>query len=150
VSKHTILIIDDEGQVLNSLKRALRGEPYRVLTATSGWEAIGLLAHTPVAVAVCDLAMPGMDGHQLLRRIRERHPEVVRVVLTALDDQASAVRAINENEVFRFMTKPWDDDGLRNCVLDALERYEAGQGRAGAGLTPAAPAADPAGRKEIG
>jgi DNA-binding NtrC family response regulator len=127
MSKHNILLVDDEGLVLGSLKRCLRGEDYRSYTAANAWEALGLLDKVPFAVAVCDLAMPDMDGHRLLSIMRERHPQVVRVVLTGLPDQDSAVRAINDGEIFRFLTKPWDDDELRDVILDALERYEAGQ-----------------------
>jgi DNA-binding NtrC family response regulator len=122
---NNVLLVDDDVNTLNSLKRALRCGDYQVLTAFNGFEALGLLGHTPFAAAVCDLSMPDMSGLQLLRRIKEYYPEVVRIVLTGQSDISLASRAVNEGEVYRFFTKPWDDDELRQAIDDALERFEA-------------------------
>ena len=131
MSTHSILLIDDEAEVLASLKRALRGEGHRLLTATGGRQALELMGANPVSLVVCDLAMPGMDGLELLRRVRERYPQVVRLVLTGQSDISLAARAVNEGEVFRFLTKPWDNDQLRACIAGALERFENGRGEVG-------------------
>ncbi len=120
-----ILLVDDDVSVLNSLKRALRG--FNVFTALNGWEALGLLAHTPFALVICDLAMPHMSGLQLLTKLKERYPEVVRVALTGQSDINWAVGAVNEGNVYRFFTKPWDDDELKDAIRDALEHFEARQ-----------------------
>jgi two-component system, probable response regulator PhcQ len=120
----TLLIVDDEAEVLEALKRALRHQPYRVLTTTSPTDALKLLAEAQVDVLISDIDMPEMTGIELVARVRERHPEVVRILLTGGASLQSAVRAINVGEVHRYLTKPWDKTELRQVLEEAVQRLE--------------------------
>lgn len=117
----TLLLVDDEANILSSLRRLFRPEGYRLLTAESGDEALELIAAEPVDLVVSDMRMPGMNGAQLLARIREAWPETVRILLTGYADIASTIDAINKGEIYRYVAKPWDDNDLRLLVREALE-----------------------------
>jgi YesN/AraC family two-component response regulator len=119
---HTILIVDDEAGIRNALTRALRGLPYRILTAGHGKEALAILAAQPVDVLLSDVDMPGMSGLELVRAARREFPDAVRILLTGRSSLDNALAAINEGEVFRYLTKPWDDDDLRTTLAHAVER----------------------------
>ena len=124
MKRHKVLIVDDEEPILHSLERLLRREPYELLCATSGPQALEMLEREPVSLVISDLGMPGMDGLELLARVKERHPEAVRIILTGRADTHSAMRAINEGEVYRFFTKPWNDDELRLTLRQTLHHFE--------------------------
>ncbi len=124
-SQHrTLLCVDDEPSILSALRRLLRREPYRILTAANGEEGLAVLAREPVHVVVSDYRMPGMVGTAFLREVRHRHPNTVRVVLSGYADAHAIVEAINEGEVYRFMPKPWEDDELRVVIRQCFERYD--------------------------
>ena len=118
----TILCVDDEPNILSSLKRALRGPQYRVVTAGSGSEALALMESEPVDLIISDMRMPGMDGAQLLGQVRRRWPGTMRILLTGYADVDSTIAAINEGQIYRYVNKPWDDGELRVTVAQALER----------------------------
>jgi putative nucleotidyltransferase with HDIG domain len=118
--KPGVLFVDDEVNILKSLARLFRGEPVRVLTASSAPEALALLASEPIQVVVSDQRMPGTTGVRLLAQVREQRPEVVRILLTGHTEIAIAIEAINKGEIFRLLTKPWNDDELRATVRQAL------------------------------
>ena len=118
----TLLIVDDEPSIVKALLRVLRDEGYRVLSAYDAEEALRLVAAEPVDVVLSDIDMPGMSGLELMSRLRRNHPAVVRLVLTGRASLAHAVAAINDGEVFRFMTKPWDMDELREVLRQAAAR----------------------------
>jgi DNA-binding NtrC family response regulator len=120
----TILVVDDEPGVREGLTLSLRPGGYRVLEAGSGEEALSLLRAEPVDVVVSDHVMPGMTGLELLARIRDRFPDTARIMLTGHADLATAVRAINEGEIYRFLSKPCDRMELQVTVHLALERLE--------------------------
>jgi YesN/AraC family two-component response regulator len=120
----TILCVDDEPEVLEGLRRTLRREPYRLLTATSAGEALHLIATESVDVIVSDIDMPGTNGLELVARIRREHPEIVRLLLTGDASLEAALNAINQGEVHRFLTKPWDKDQLRRTLHDAIDRLD--------------------------
>jgi len=119
----TLLLVDDEPNVLASLKRVFRRESYRVLTANSGAEALSLLAQHPVGVILTDQRMPGMSGTELLSRVRAMHPKAIRMVLSGYTGLESLTDAINQGEIYKFMTKPWRDEELLETVRDAFRRY---------------------------
>ena len=104
----TVLFVDDEPKILNSLKRLIRNEPYRALFAQSGQDALDLLEKESIHVIVTDLNMPEMNGLALLTRIEQKFPHTIRLVLTGLDDQESVIDAINRGYVYRYILKPWD------------------------------------------
>lgn len=124
MNRHSILFVDDEAAILHSLQRVFRKEPYEVLSAGSGQEALAVLAGRPVSLIVSDLGMPDMNGFQLLSLIKERYPEIVRIILTGYADTNTAIRAINEGEVYRFFTKPWNNDELRVSVRETLCHFD--------------------------
>jgi putative nucleotidyltransferase with HDIG domain len=115
-----VLFVDDEVNILKTLARLFRAEPVRVLTASSAAEALALLDTEPVQVVISDQRMPGTTGVRLLAQIRELRPEIVRILLTGHTEIAIAIEAINKGEIFRLLTKPWNDDELRATVRQAL------------------------------
>ena len=123
----TLLLLDDEENVLNSLKRLLRKDSYRLLTATSAQAAFEILANHKVGVIVSDQRMPGMTGVEFLRRVKELYPDSVRMVLSGFTDLDSVTDAINQGAIYRFLTKPWDDSLLRANIAEAFRRYAAFQ-----------------------
>lgn len=132
----TLLIVDDEEQILKALKRVIRDDGYRVLTALEAEEALRLVSSEMVDVVLSDIDMPGMSGLDLMVRLRRNYPRIVRLMLTGRATVAMAVGAINEGEVYRFMTKPWDIDELREVLRQAAARaieYRAEEAASGAG-----------------
>lgn len=117
-----ILLVDDEPSLLEGLRRQLRGR-FDVSTAPSGGEALLLAAKDPFAVVVSDMRMPGMDGVSLLRAMRGRWSDTVRVLLTGHADLDAAVAAVNEGNVFRFLTKPCEPEVLRTALDQAVEQH---------------------------
>jgi len=120
----TLLLVDDEASILSSLKRLFRRDGYRILTATSGTEGLALLAEQAVDVILSDQRMPGMTGIDFLREARRLHPHTVRITLSGYTDLQSIIEAVNEGAVYKFLTKPWDDDRLRDHVAQAFEQSE--------------------------
>ncbi len=120
----TILCVDDEINVLRSLKRLLRNEDYHLITANSGEEGLAVLAEEEVSVVLSDQRMPGMTGTEFLSIVKEKYPESVRVVLSGYADAATILDSINKGAIYRFLTKPWSDDELRITVRQCLQQYE--------------------------
>ncbi len=118
-----VLFVDDELNVLNAYKRALRRQ-FDLHLASSGQEALERLAEEgEYAVIVSDMRMPGMDGVELLSRFRRESPATVRIMLTGNSDQETAVAAVNEGDVFRFLNKPCSPQELAAAINDGLEQY---------------------------
>lgn len=122
--KDCILIVDDEPGVRSALKRALSDEGCTVHTAESGPEGLRILDREPVKVVLSDERMPDMAGSEFLGIVRDRHPYTVRIVLTGQANVESAMRAINSGEIYRYLTKPWDDNDLCLTVRSAFEKYD--------------------------
>lgn len=123
-SRYKVLCVDDERRVLEGLRRHLR-ERFDVLTATSGAQAIDILKeHKDLAVVVSDMRMPEMDGATLLRHTRALRPTTVRILLTGQADMAAAIKAINEGQIFRFLTKPCTPDQFLSVMDEAIRQYE--------------------------
>lgn len=123
VSEQTILFVDDEVNILKALKRLTRHEPWTVLCASRGAEALELLERTPAQVVVSDQRMPEMSGVDLLQSVRDRYPDVVRMMLTGYTEMNVAVDAINRGEIFRLITKPWNDEELKATIRQAFDHY---------------------------
>ncbi|WP_374328658.1 EAL domain-containing protein [Azonexus sp.] len=119
----TLLLVDDEPGILSSLSRLLRRENYRILTATTSEEALLKLAEHQVGVIIIDQRMPGMSGTELLARARAMHPKTVRMVLSGYTALDSLTEAINRGEIYKFLTKPWDDAEMIHTVRDAFRHY---------------------------
>lgn len=120
----TLLLVDDDANVLSSLKRLLRRENYHILTAGNSDESLALLAQHDVGVLIVDQRMPGMGGTELLARVRTIHPRTVRMVLSGYTAIDSLTQAINRGDIYRFFTKPWDDAELLHAVREAFRHYE--------------------------
>ncbi|HJV93402.1 MAG TPA: EAL domain-containing protein, partial [Azonexus sp.] len=116
----TLLLVDDEPNILNALTRLLRRENYHILAANSPLEAFDLLAKHPVQVILSDQRMPEMSGTEFFSRVRQLYPDTVRIVLTGYTDLDSVTGAINRGAIYKFLTKPWDDDQLREQVREAF------------------------------
>ncbi|MFW8601421.1 response regulator [Desulfobacterota bacterium M19] len=117
-----ILFVDDEENILKSLARLFIDEDYEVHTATSGREGLDLINNgLRPAVIISDQRMPEMNGAEFLHRVRELLPDSIRLVLTGYADIKSAVEAINQGGVYRYILKPWDDEELRNTISEAIK-----------------------------
>ena len=118
-----ILCVDDEANVLSAYQRNLRKQ-FLLATATSGTEALRLIAdHGPYAVIVADMRMPEMDGVQLLAEVKRRTPDTTRIMLTGNADQHTAMEAVNQGHIFRFLTKPCAPEALVAALNAGLEQY---------------------------
>jgi two-component system probable response regulator PhcQ len=117
----TILLVDDEPNVTEALKRALRREPYIFLTATSAAAGQELLAQHAIDVVISDEQMPGMSGSEFLASVRKTYPRTIRMILSGQASLEAAVRAINEGEVYRFFLKPCNPTDLIFTIQQALE-----------------------------
>lgn len=121
--KDTILLVDDEANVLSALNRALVDDSYEVLTASGGPQALEIIAGKTIKVIVSDERMVGMQGSELLAEVKRRSPQTVRILLTGHATLEAAMRAVNEGEIYRFFTKPWDDTQLRFALMSAVEKF---------------------------
>ncbi len=121
--KHTILVVDDEPDVVRSVKDLLRLD-YRVLGATTADEALRLMEQEEVHIVMSDQRMPNMSGVELLGKIRGEHPDAIRLLFTGYADIRAVIDAINTGSVYRYITKPWDPDELQAIIREACERYD--------------------------
>ena len=122
--QHVILLVDDEPNVLSALQRVLHKEPYEVLTANSGTEALILLAEREVDLIVADQDMPILTGTMFLAEVRRKYPETVRYILTGKASLEVAVDAINAGEVARFLMKPIDENEFRLVIREGLRQKD--------------------------
>lgn len=120
----TILVVDDEEAVRESLSAVLEREGYRVLLAGSGEEGLQILKDQALQLVISDHNMPGMNGVEFLKLVRERKPDVLRIMLTGDPDPQIIIRSINEGEIYRFIKKPWDNTMLRVTVYFAFETIQ--------------------------
>lgn len=121
--KRTILFVDDEVRLLRSLEQAMLDEPYDTLYAESGAEALKLLEENEVHVIVTDMRMPEMSGLALLKIVKEKYPHIVRLVLSGYTQVTTLLTAINQGEIFRFITKPWKMEKEFKTVLEQAVEY---------------------------
>src|SRR5208282_4076352 len=107
-----------------ALKRVLNDEPYLIYTAGSAEEGMLLLRTYPVTVVISDEEMPGIHGSEFLSLVHREFPDVIRIILTGHASVDAAIRAINEGEIYRFFTKPWNDPEIRFAIRAAVEKYD--------------------------
>ena len=124
LGKRTLLLVDDEENILSALRRLFRRAGYRLLTARDGAEALALLANHQVDVIISDQRMPGMTGVEFLPRAKALCPDTIRMTLSGFTDLQSIIDAVNEGAVYKFLTKPWDDDRLLSHVAQAFAQKE--------------------------
>src|SRR6266404_8812143 len=119
-----ILCVDDESSILRGFERVLDGT-FPIQTATSGEEGLTLVSEQePFAVVVSDMRMPGMDGIQFLRKLKEIAPDTVRMMLTGNDDQQTTIDAVNRGNIFRFLTKPCSPEDLEQAIVAGIQQYK--------------------------
>ncbi|MEZ5566712.1 MAG: response regulator [Gammaproteobacteria bacterium] len=119
-----VLFVDDEPKVLDSIRRQLR-KTYEVHTALSGHEALLVLEETPdIAIVVSDMRMPEMNGAELLAVVRRRYPHCIRMILSGQADIEAAISAVNEGNIFRFLTKPCKETSLRAALSAGIDQYQ--------------------------
>jgi diguanylate cyclase (GGDEF)-like protein len=122
---HALLVVDEDVALLSALKRSLRGEDYRILTASTGLEALELLAMNQVQVILCDQRIQKESGNSFLTTVAQMYPNTTRIVLSGYTELQSVLDAVNRGDIYRFLTKPWDDHVLRQNIRDAFKRYAA-------------------------
>ena len=119
-----ILIVDDEPTVLMSMRETLRHEGYLIVTAAGPREALALAREQEFAVVISDQQMPAMSGVELLTKVKELRRETARILVSALPTVELALEAINQAEIFRFITKPWQRRELVETVREAVTRFK--------------------------
>jgi response regulator RpfG family c-di-GMP phosphodiesterase len=119
--RYTVMLVDDEESILNSLRRLLRGKPYDLLLASSGAQALSLFELHPIDLIVCDARMPFMDGPTLLREVHKRDPHCMNILLTGYADMSMITQALSDGYIFRYISKPWKDEELQLTLDEALE-----------------------------
>ena len=122
--QRTLLLVDDEDSIVSSIKRLLRRDGYNIVTANNGVQGLQCLAEHDVDVIISDQRMPGMTGVEFLRRAKELYPRTVRMVLSGYTELQSITDAINEGAIYKFLTKPWDDERLRAHIQEAFHQKE--------------------------
>lgn len=121
---YSVVIVDDEAGILSALKRAFRSQPYAVFTTTSAEEALAEVRRGTVKVFMTDYRMPGVTGVDLLRKVKEEFPEIMRILFTGYADIQVAEEAINKGEIYKLVNKPWNDNDLRIIIKEAVERFD--------------------------
>ncbi|HEU0187884.1 MAG TPA: response regulator [Gallionellaceae bacterium] len=122
--ERTLLLVDDEENITAALVRLLRRDGYTILRANSGKAGLDLLAQNKVGVIISDQRMPEMTGVEFLSRVKELYPDTVRIVLSGYTELNSVTDAINRGAIYKFLTKPWEDDLLRANVEEAFRHHE--------------------------
>lgn len=117
-----LLLVDDEANILSSLKRLFRPHGYRVFTAEGGPAGLAVLEKESIDLVISDMRMPEMSGAQFLGETRKHWPDMIRILLTGYADLASTIEAINSGQIHRYLSKPWNDEEVVAVVAQALER----------------------------
>jgi two-component system, NtrC family, response regulator HupR/HoxA len=125
MSTKTVLFVDDEENLLMSLKRGLMDEPYERLFAVGGKQALELMEHNEVHLIVTDMRMPEMSGLELLKIVRQKYPDTVRMVLSGYTQVTTLLTAINDGHIYKYITKPWKlEEEFKPQILAALTYYD--------------------------
>lgn len=121
---HSILIVDDEKNIISALKRLLRNENYNIFSGNSGAEGLEILKKETVQLIISDQRMPGMNGTEFLSRVMQEHPDIIRIILSGYTDIDSITEAINKGHIYKFLLKPWNDSSLVLEIRQALDQYD--------------------------
>ncbi|WP_196139454.1 HD domain-containing phosphohydrolase [Aliikangiella sp. G2MR2-5] len=116
-----ILCVDDERNILVSLKRLFRKDGYNIHLAESGQEGLNILEETKIDLIISDMRMPNMDGAEFLSHAKEKHPKIPSILLTGFSDQQSTIRAINDGRISAYVSKPWEDNDIKLKVSSLLK-----------------------------
>ena len=118
----TLLFVDDETNILASLKRLFRPQGYRIFTAESGAQGLAIMARESVDLVISDMRMPEMNGAQFLEKVREQWPDTVRILLTGYAEINATIDAINRGQIYRYISKPWEENDITLIVRHALRQ----------------------------
>src|SRR5262249_27652073 len=121
--RRTILGVDDEPDVVQSVQDLLRLD-YRVLGTTRAADGLRILEEQEVHIVMSDQRMPEMTGVEFLRQVRGDHPDAIRLLFTGYADIKAVIDAINQGNVYRYITKPWDPDELQTVLRQACEQFD--------------------------
>ncbi|MBI1921776.1 MAG: EAL domain-containing protein [Geobacter sp.] len=127
--ERTLLLVDDEPMVLASMEEVLSEEGCRILSATSADQGFELMAVNRVGVVLCDLRMPVMNGTDFLSRVKEMYPGTIRIAMSAYADMETVIDAVNKGDIYKFLTKPWEVNLLRQSIRDAFRSCESDRGK---------------------
>jgi len=120
-----VLFVDDEERILKTIERIVHKKPFKAVYADGGPAALKQLEQREVHVIVTDMRMPEMTGLQLLREVKVKYPQIIRVVLSGYTQITTLLTAINQGEIFRYVTKPWEkNEDLISVVMEALDHFE--------------------------
>ena len=121
----TLLLVDDDQNIISALNRTLRREGYQILTANSAIDALDLLVrHPEVEVVLSDQRMPMMTGVEFLRKVKQLYPKTIRMMFSGYTEMESVTSAINDGAIFKFLPKPWEDDLLLKNIREAFDYYD--------------------------
>ncbi|MBN1673454.1 MAG: protein kinase [Kiritimatiellae bacterium] len=124
LKRHNVLVVDDDNVILTMVERLLSCVPHNLILTASPQEALEILKTTEIAVLLCDMAMPQLDGTVVLSEARKLRPDIVSILVSGKADRDSTIRAINEGGIWKFILKPWQPEELIRTVEEALQRYE--------------------------
>lgn len=122
--KSNIVIVDDEKSILSSLKRELQDEPYALFFAGSGKEALKILSERPFKVILSDVNMPGMDGFELLEKVKKLYPDIISVIFSGLSDVNLILNIVNAREIERYLMKPWNINDVKLTITQCIELFD--------------------------
>jgi response regulator RpfG family c-di-GMP phosphodiesterase len=120
---HSILIVDDEKVILNTLQRTFRRE-YNVFSALNGEDALSIMEQNDIDLIIADHLMPDMTGTELLKRASKKYPETIRIILSAYPDEKPFMDAVDTGHVHRYITKPWELEDVKSAVKEGIQTYE--------------------------
>jgi len=121
MGKHCILIVDDEQAILDLAADTLKKKEYTVITAKSGEDGLDMLVQHPVNLIVSDQRMDGISGIEFLKIAKKKYPNIITIMLTGFAEKETAMKAVNEAGIYKFIVKPWNVMDFRNTVERALE-----------------------------
>lgn len=124
MKNHSLLIVDDDQNIINSLIRQLRHDRYEIHSANTGEEGFSIIEKNNVGVVLSDFMMPGMDGVDFLKKVKKLKSNIVRILFTAYASMENAINAINKVQIFRYLTKPWSEDEMKQTIRQAFEHYD--------------------------
>ncbi len=124
MEKLKLLCVDDDEGIVKALQRVLKTDSYDVIFASSGDHALELLENNTVQVVLTDLMMPNMNGVELLATVKEKYPDIVRLILTGADDKNLIAKLINTGGIYRYVTKPWDNEELKTIIKQGFQFHK--------------------------
>lgn len=124
MDRYTILVVDDEEYVINSLKRLLHRDGYRILTALNGNEGYKILHENDVQLVISDQRMPDGSGTEFLAKVKNDFPDVIRTIISGYTDIDTITESVNKGHIFKYFNKPWDDNKLRLDIKQCIDQYE--------------------------